>query len=199
MTAASHLQFKSVHILMYLSIFRLFTHPRYLGNRINPSCFILKHTQGIRDYFETIIANLNPVDFSETLGKLRRHGESTYFHPLGSKRASVCSQNLICSRYPIMSIRHAENEFHIRVRRPKGTECTRSGRVRIGEVATCKSDVGVHVGATTHPRRWVNHHKLCGCTGEQLIAESWWVQTRQPFIGRKGCGKEAHFHPRDPR
>ena len=67
---------------------------------------------------------------------------------------------------PMMSIRHVEVELHIRVRRPKGTECARSGRIRIGEVATCKSDVGVHVGAATHSRRWVDRHELGGRAGE---------------------------------
>ena len=71
------------------------------------------------------------------------------------------------------SIRHVEFELHIRVRRLKWTKRARGGRVRVGEVATCKSDIGVHVGAATHPRRWVNHHELSGRAGDQLVAECW--------------------------
>ena len=56
----------------------------------------------------------------------------------------------------MVSIRHVEIELHIRARRPKRTECARSSRIRVGEVAACKGDVRIHVlvGAAAHPRGW---------------------------------------------
>ena len=61
---------------------------------------------------------------------------------------------------PMVSIRHVEPELHIRVRRPKGAERARGGRVRIGEVATCKGDVRVHVRTAAHARGRFDHHEL---------------------------------------
>ena len=72
-----------------------------------------------------------------------------------------------------MSIRHVELELHIRVRRLKGTERTRGGRVRVGEVAPCKVDIRVHVRAAAHPQGWFDRHELGGRAGDQLVAERW--------------------------
>ena len=71
----------------------------------------------------------------------------------------------------MMSIRHVEIELQIRVRRPKGTERTCGGRVRVREVAPCKGDIWVHVHAAADPRGWFDRYQLGGRAGDQLVAE----------------------------
>ena len=73
---------------------------------------------------------------------------------------------------PVRPVRHV-NELHIRVRRCKGTERARGGRVRVGEVAACKSDVGVHVSAAGHLRGRFKYHELGRRAGDLLVAEHW--------------------------
>ena len=73
----------------------------------------------------------------------------------------------------MVSIRHVELELQVRVRRLIGTERARGGRVRVGEVAACKGDVRVHVGAAAHPRGWLDRYELGGRAGDQLVAERW--------------------------
>jgi hypothetical protein len=72
-----------------------------------------------------------------------------------------------------VSIRDVEIDLQIFVRRPKGTERARGGRVRVSEVAACKGDVWVHVGAAGHPRGWFDRHELAGRAGDQLVAKRW--------------------------
>ena len=98
----------------------------------------------------------------------------------------------------MVSVRHVENGLHIRVRRPKGTERARGGRVRVGEVAACKGDVRVHVGAAAHPRGWLDRYELGGRASDRLVAERW-EDVSASFTKRGAVEMLAHLGPRDPR